>query len=67
MVLHLSENAKSQTKPVCVLSFSHKMNNLLTSVEYMRIIRAVGVGFVMMGVVGYVVKLVHIPLRSLIV
>ncbi|KAF5212429.1 putative translocon subunit [Clavispora lusitaniae] len=35
--------------------------------EYMRIIRAVGVGFVMMGVVGYVVKLVHIPLRSLIV
>ncbi|CUM48200.1 uncharacterized protein AC631_02387 [Debaryomyces fabryi] len=35
--------------------------------EYMKIIRAVGVGFVMMGVVGYAVKLLHIPIRYLIV
>ncbi|KAL7662396.1 hypothetical protein ABC855_g4643 [[Candida] zeylanoides] len=35
--------------------------------EYLKIIRAVGVGFVMMGVVGYVVKLLHIPIRYLIV
>ncbi|CUM45609.1 unnamed protein product [Debaryomyces fabryi] len=33
----------------------------------MKIIRAVGVGFVMMGVVGYAVKLLHIPIRYLIV
>jgi len=35
--------------------------------EYFKIIRAVGIGFVMMGVVGYAVKLVHIPIRYLIV
>ncbi|ODQ78648.1 hypothetical protein BABINDRAFT_64255 [Babjeviella inositovora NRRL Y-12698] len=35
--------------------------------EYLKIIRAVGVGFIMMGVVGYVVKLIHIPIRYAIV
>jgi len=35
--------------------------------EYLKIIRAVGIGFIMMGVVGYAVKLVHIPIRYLIV
>lgn len=35
--------------------------------EYLRIIRAVGIGFLMMGVVGYAVKLIHIPLRYVIV
>ncbi|KAI5952915.1 hypothetical protein KGF54_003782 [Candida jiufengensis] len=35
--------------------------------EYFKIIKAVGVGFVMMGVVGYAVKLIHIPIRYLIV
>ncbi|SGZ53111.1 CIC11C00000001691 [Sungouiella intermedia] len=38
-----------------------------TKKEYFKIVRAVGVGFVMMGVVGYVVKLLHIPIRYLIV
>lgn len=40
---------------------------ILTYIEYMQIIRAVGVGFIMMGVVGYAVKLMHIPIRYLIV
>lgn len=35
--------------------------------EYIKIIRAVGVGFIMMGVVGYAIKLIHIPIRYLIV
>ncbi|EDK44819.1 Sec61p translocation complex subunit [Lodderomyces elongisporus] len=35
--------------------------------EYFKIIKAVGVGFLMMGVVGYAVKLIHIPIRYLIV
>ncbi|ONH66131.1 Protein transport protein SSS1 [Cyberlindnera fabianii] len=35
--------------------------------EYLKIIRAVGVGFIMMGVVGYAIKLIHIPIRYLIV
>ncbi|AWU73824.1 uncharacterized protein C5L36_0A04230 [Pichia kudriavzevii] len=35
--------------------------------EYMQLIRAVGMGFIMMGVVGYLIKLIHIPIRYLIV
>ncbi|EGW31784.1 uncharacterized protein SPAPADRAFT_141379 [Spathaspora passalidarum NRRL Y-27907] len=35
--------------------------------EYLKIVKAVGVGFIMMGVVGYAVKLLHIPIRYLIV
>ncbi|CAN3358966.1 protein transport protein Sss1p [Diutina catenulata] len=38
-----------------------------TKKEYMKIIKAVGVGFIMMGIVGYAVKLLHIPIRYLIV
>ena len=34
--------------------------------EYLKIVRAVGAGFLMMGAIGYVVKLVHIPIRHLI-
>lgn len=38
-----------------------------TKKEYLQLVRAVGVGFIMMGVVGYLIKLVHIPIRYLIV
>lgn len=34
--------------------------------EYFKIVRAVGAGFLMMGAIGYAVKLVHIPIRHLI-
>lgn len=34
--------------------------------EYFNIVRAVGTGFLAMGALGYVVKLVHIPIRHLI-
>ncbi|KAF2876906.1 hypothetical protein BDV95DRAFT_558046 [Massariosphaeria phaeospora] len=35
--------------------------------EYARICQAVGVGFVIMGVIGYIVKLVHIPINNILV
>ncbi|KAH3901867.1 probable Protein transport protein SSS1 [Saccharomycodes ludwigii] len=35
--------------------------------EYMKIIRAVGIGFVGIGIIGYAIKLIHIPIRYLIV
>ncbi|CCH63051.1 hypothetical protein TBLA_0J00510 [Henningerozyma blattae CBS 6284] len=35
--------------------------------EYTKIIRAVGIGFVAVGAIGYAIKLVHIPIRYLIV
>lgn len=35
--------------------------------EYVKIVRAVGIGFVSVGVIGYAIKLIHIPIRYLIV
>ncbi|KAH8882721.1 secE/sec61-gamma protein [Thozetella sp. PMI_491] len=35
--------------------------------EFIKISQAVGVGFLVMGVVGYLVKLIHIPLNHLLV
>lgn len=36
-------------------------------VEFVKIAQAVGVGFLMMGIIGYTVKLVHIPINNIIV
>lgn len=61
---HSSKNAVNGYIPhftISILLFQ------CTDPEYMKIIRAVGVGFIMMGVVGYAVKLLHIPIRYLIV
>ncbi|KIS72339.1 translocon subunit SSS1 [Mycosarcoma maydis] len=35
--------------------------------EYIQICRAVGLGFVVMGFIGYFVKLIHIPIHSILV
>ncbi|AAS54647.1 AGR157Cp [Eremothecium gossypii ATCC 10895] len=35
--------------------------------EFLQIIRAVGIGFLAVGVIGYAIKLIHIPIRHLIV
>ncbi|KAK0727189.1 hypothetical protein B0T26DRAFT_639963 [Lasiosphaeria miniovina] len=35
--------------------------------EFIQISKAVGVGFLIMGAVGYVVKLIHIPLNQVLV
>ncbi|KAA8576033.1 hypothetical protein MFRU_033g00040 [Monilinia fructicola] len=35
--------------------------------EFINISRAVGVGFLIMGAVGYIVKLIHIPLNNILV
>ncbi|AMD22242.1 HGL098Cp [Eremothecium sinecaudum] len=35
--------------------------------EFMQIVRAVGIGFLGVGVIGYAIKLIHIPIRYLIV
>jgi protein transport protein SEC61 subunit gamma-like protein len=32
-----------------------------------EISQAVGVGFIVMGVIGYIVKLVHIPVNNILV
>ncbi|CCK71707.1 translocon subunit SSS1 KNAG_0H02920 [Huiozyma naganishii CBS 8797] len=35
--------------------------------EYFKIIRAVGIGFIAVGLIGYAIKLIHIPIRYVIV
>ena len=35
--------------------------------EFLKISQAVGIGFVVMGLIGYVVKLIHIPINNIIV
>ncbi|KAJ4411289.1 hypothetical protein N0V85_003860 [Neurospora sp. IMI 360204] len=35
--------------------------------EFMKISQAVGTGFLIMGAVGYLVKLIHIPLNQVLV
>ena len=35
--------------------------------EFLSIARAVGVGFLMMGFIGFFVKLIHIPINNILV
>ncbi|KEZ40244.1 hypothetical protein SAPIO_CDS8738 [Scedosporium apiospermum] len=35
--------------------------------EFIRICQAVGTGFLIMGFVGYIVKLIHIPVNNVLV
>ncbi|KAI9645320.1 hypothetical protein NHQ30_006056 [Ciborinia camelliae] len=35
--------------------------------EFFNISRAVGIGFLIMGAVGYIVKLIHIPVNNILV
>ncbi|WFD15702.1 hypothetical protein MARU1_001724 [Malassezia arunalokei] len=35
--------------------------------EFIQICRAVGLGFVIMGLIGYLVKLIHIPINNILV
>ncbi|KAL1740007.1 hypothetical protein HDZ31DRAFT_68370 [Schizophyllum fasciatum] len=38
-----------------------------SSKEYIQICRAVAVGFAIMGLIGYFVKLIHIPINNILV
>lgn len=35
--------------------------------EFVKVTQAISVGFVIMGVIGYTIKLVHIPINNIIV
>ncbi|KAH7126955.1 hypothetical protein B0J11DRAFT_290331 [Dendryphion nanum] len=35
--------------------------------EFIKISQAVATGFIVMGVIGYIVKLVHIPINNILV
>jgi hypothetical protein len=50
------------------LSFNYDLLSLvLASPEFAKIARATGVGFLIMGFVGFFVKLIHIPINNIIV
>jgi protein translocase SEC61 complex gamma subunit len=35
--------------------------------EFIKISQAVGIGFIVMGVIGYIVKIIHIPINNILV
>ncbi|KAH8171623.1 secE/Sec61-gamma subunits of protein translocation complex domain-containing protein [Sarocladium implicatum] len=35
--------------------------------EFLRLCQAVGMGFVVMGSIGYIIKLIHIPVNNVLV
>jgi len=35
--------------------------------EFIKISQAVGIGFIVMGAIGFVVKLIHIPVNNILV
>ncbi|KAL0633386.1 hypothetical protein Q9L58_007699 [Maublancomyces gigas] len=35
--------------------------------EFIKISQAVGIGFLVMGVIGFLVKLIHIPINNILV
>jgi len=35
--------------------------------EFMKISQAVGMGFLIMGAIGYIIKLIHIPVNNVLV
>ena len=70
-----STDVRSQAEKVCVHSQSHSilaallcaLLGRLTIAEFIDISRAVGVGFLVMGFIGFAVKLIHIPINNILV
>ncbi|KAG0669342.1 Sec61p translocation complex subunit [Maudiozyma exigua] len=67
-----TENNQMEKAMDAPLEFVREGNQFLSKCkkpdlkEYMKIIRAVGIGFVAVGIIGYVIKLIHIPIRYVI-
>ena len=43
------------------------LSSFLLFTEFMQITQAVSMGFFVMGVIGFVVKLIHIPINNILV
>ena len=56
------KNAKDPVKKV-ILNLIYSIN---ISIEFMKIAQSCALGFAVMGVVGYVIKLVFIPINNII-
>jgi protein transport protein SEC61 subunit gamma-like protein len=41
--------------------------SMMIAVEFVKIAQAVGMGFLLMGFIGYFIKLIHIPINNIIV
>lgn len=49
------------------LEITPKLTLVPSLPEYLQICRAVAIGFAIMGGIGYVVKLIHIPINHVLV
>lgn len=57
---------KPDKKGASEVTFMRKACSYSSSAEFMQICRAVGLGFVVMGFIGYFVKLIHIPINHVV-
>jgi len=49
-----------------ITMFSNDFVLIICILEFARIARATGIGFLIMGFVGFFVKIVHIPINNII-
>jgi hypothetical protein len=49
------------------MSFVYLLLLLVVNLEFSKIAKATGIGFLIMGFVGFFVKIVHIPINQIIV
>lgn len=57
----------SSKPPVQILLCASLLTSIADKREFLKISQAVGVGFVIMGTIGYFVKLIHIPVNNILV
>jgi hypothetical protein len=50
----------------CLIALAAFVYHLYVCVEFARIARATGIGFLIMGFIGFFVKIVHIPINNII-
>ena len=61
-----STNAPSLTKKVSSINEAGRGVNIDYGIEYMKILQACAMGFLVIGFIGYIIKLVFIPINNII-
>ena len=63
----LNRCSKPDKKGTASHSIPLTISHFRSRLEFIKITQAISVGFVIMGVIGYTIKLVHIPINNIIV
>ena len=58
---------KPDRKGEFMRSFHTQVKMLFVCIEFLVIARTIGVGFLIVGFIGFLIKLVHIPINNILV